>query len=90
MPVIDSHHHFWRYTQADYAWIPADWNALKRDFLPEDLASEVAAAGVDGVVSVQARQSLLETEWLLDLAAQHAFIHGVVGWVPLSDPEIET
>jgi len=90
MPVIDSHHHFWRYTDADYGWIPPEWSIIKRDFLPADLQPEIAAAGVDGVISVQARQSLVETEWLLDFAARHAFIRGVVGWVPLIDPAVET
>ncbi len=88
MPVIDSHHHFWNYTEADYGWIPPEWSQIKRDFLPLDLEREIAAAGVDGVVSVQARQSLVETGWLLDLAARHAFIRGVVGWVPLVDPAV--
>ena len=88
--VIDSHHHFWHYTDADYGWIPPEWSVIKRDFLPSDLQREITAAGVDGVISVQARQSLVETEWLLDLAARHPFIRGVVGWVPLIDPAIET
>ncbi len=87
--VIDSHHHFWRFTQEEYGWIPPDWSALRRDFLPTDLAGELASAGVDGVVSVQARQSLAETDWLLDLAARHAFIRGIVGWVPLIAPDLE-
>jgi L-fuconolactonase len=90
MPVIDSHHHFWNFTEADYGWIPPEWSMIRRDFLPDDLQKEISAAGVDGVISVQARQSILETDWLLGFAAQHAFIRGVVGWLPLSDPTIET
>ena len=90
MPVIDSHHHFWNFTEADYGWIPPEWSMIRRDFLPTDLQKEIAAAGVDEVVSVQARQSLLETDWLLGFAAQHAFIRGVVGWLPLIDPAVET
>jgi L-fuconolactonase len=90
MPVIDSHHHFWNFTEADYGWIPPEWSTIRRDFLPDDLQKEIATAGVDGVISVQARQSILETDWLLGFAAQHAFIRGVVGWLPLSDPTIET
>jgi L-fuconolactonase len=89
MPVIDSHHHFWNYTDADYGWIPPEWSVIRRDFLPEDLRKEIAAVAVDGVISVQARQSLVETDWLLGFAAQHAFIRGVVGWVPLIDPAVE-
>jgi L-fuconolactonase len=89
MPVIDSHHHFWRYTESDYGWIPPEWAVIRRDFFPGDLEREITAAGVDGVISVQARQSLEETDWLLDFAARHAFIRGVVGWVPLISPDVE-
>jgi L-fuconolactonase len=87
--VIDSHHHFWRYDAVQYDWIDDSMSAIRRDFLPEDLRQATAAAGVDGVVSVQARQSLEETRWLLDLANQHGFIRGVVGWVPLASPDVE-
>src|SRR5437762_11411566 len=30
-------------------------------------------------------QTAEDTRWLLELAGQHAFIQGVVGWVDLSD-----
>ena len=43
-------------------------SVLRRDFLPEHLAAEIRSAGVDGVVSVQARQNAAETPWLLELA----------------------
>ena len=87
MPVIDSHHHFWRYNPQDYGWINDAMRVIRRDFLPMDLEKEIHAAGVDGVVSVQARQSLVETRWLLELAAQNTFIRGVVGWAPLIAPD---
>jgi L-fuconolactonase len=82
-PVIDSHHHFWRYSAAEYGWISDSMAALRRDFGPDDLRREIRAAGVDGVVSVQARQCTEETRWLLELADATDFIRGVVGWVPL-------
>ncbi len=63
--------------------------AIRRDFLPVDLQREIAAVGVTGVVSVQARQSLEETRWLLELAGRHDFIRGVVGWAPLIAPAFE-
>ncbi len=64
--------------------------ALRRDFLPADLRAEVGAAGVAGVISVQARQTLAETRVLLEQARANDFILGVVGWVPLIDPEVRT
>ena len=63
--------------------------AIRRDFLPSDLEKEIRDAGIDGVISVQARQSLEETRWLLGMASENAFIKGVVGWVPLIDPKVE-
>lgn len=85
---VDAHHHFWKYNPAEYAWISEAMSVLRRDFLPPDLKSEIAKTGIDAVVSVQARQSLVETEWLLDLADGNDFIRGVVGWVPLVSPTV--
>lgn len=90
MPVVDAHHHFWHYNPADYGWIPDAWSTLRRDYLPADLERELASAGVDGVVSVQARQSLEETNWLLAFASRHTFVRGIVGWVPLVAPDLST
>lgn len=61
---------------------------LRRHFLPEHIEQEIQAAGIDGAVTVQAHQSVGETEWLLNLAGRHHFMRGVVGWVPLTDPNV--
>lgn len=45
---------------------------------------EMRACGVGGIVAVQARGSLAETDFLLQLAAQEPRILGVVGWADLS------
>jgi len=82
---IDAHHHFWHYTPDEYGWINDAMASIRRDFLPSDLAPEIAAAGIDAVISVQARQTLSETHFLLALATAHTWISGVVGWVPLTD-----
>jgi L-fuconolactonase len=87
--VIDAHHHLWRYSAAEYGWIDDSMAALRRDFLPTDLAVELAKAGVDGAVTVQARQTLEETQWLLELARSCEAIRGVVGWAPLASPDCE-
>ncbi len=81
---IDSHHHFWNYDPTEYPWIGPEMSVLQRDFTATTLLDEIRGAGIDGVVSVQARQTVAETEWLLSLAARHDFIRGVVGWVPLA------
>lgn len=85
---IDSHQHFWSYSSADYPWIGAGMERLARDYLPGDLQPVAAAAGIDGTIAVQARQTLAETRWLLDLAQRHPLIRGVVGWVDLRSPAV--
>ena len=85
---IDSHQHFWSYSAAEYPWIGAGMERLARDYLPEDLEAPAAAAGIGGTVAVQARQTLEETRWLLDLAERHPLIRGVVGWVDLRSPAL--
>jgi L-fuconolactonase len=83
---IDAHHHFWHYTLAEYGWIDDAMASIRRDFLPADLAPAISAAAIDAVVSVQARQTLAETEFLLNQARNNPWIAGVVGWLPLADP----
>lgn len=85
---IDAHHHLWRYSAEEYGWIDGNMAALQRDFLPEDLIAQMRSAGVDGTIVVQARQTLEETHWLLELADRHPEIRGVVGWAPITDPAL--
>ncbi len=86
--TIDSHHHFWKYSASEYGWIDDNMARIRRDFLPADLEKEIRAAGIDGVVSVQARETVEESDALLGFADRRAFIKGVVGWVPLIDPAV--
>ncbi|MEI9898483.1 MAG: amidohydrolase family protein [Chthoniobacter sp.] len=85
---LDSHQHFWSYDAAQYPWI-APGSPLQRDWLPPDLAPLLAAAGLDGSIAVQARQTIEESHWLLELAEHHSIVKGVVGWVDLRSPEVE-
>ena len=57
--------------------------ALRRDFLPADLRREMDGAAMDACVAVQARQTLEETRWLLELADANPFVAGVIGWIDL-------
>jgi L-fuconolactonase len=87
---IDAHQHFWSYSPDEYGWIDDSMAVLRRDFLPQDLAGELAAAGFDRSITVQARQTLEETRWLLELASETPSIAGVVGWVDLQSLELRS
>jgi L-fuconolactonase len=86
---IDSHQHFWNYDSTEYSWISNEMEILKKNYLPEQLQSELSSIKFDGSIAVQARQSLEETQWLLALAEQNNFIKGVVGWVDLCSPKVD-
>lgn len=87
---LDSHQHFWKYDPAQYPWMTDKLARLRRDFLPTDLAPLLSAAQLDGCIAVQARQTIEESRWLLQLADQHPIIKGVVGWVDLRADDVET
>ena len=91
---IDAHQHFWVYNPAEYGWIDESMSALRRNFLPNDLRPELLNAEFHGSIVVQARQTLEETRWLLELADISPNILGVVGWVDLCSsecrPQLET
>jgi len=85
---LDSHQHFWRYKADEYPWMLSGW-PIRRDFLPPDLKPKLDAAGLDGSIAVQARQTLQENRFLLNLADGHPVVKGVVGWVDLCSDRVE-
>lgn len=86
---IDTHQHFWQFDSQRDAWINEEMAVLKRDFLPEDLQPLLQQHQFDGCIAVQAATSEKETQFLLDLADQHPFVKGVVGWLDLCDASID-
>lgn len=85
--ILDAHHHLWRYTQADYGWIDDGMQRIARDFEVADL-SQAGGGRVQGSVAVQARQTVEETDWLLETAEQSDYVRAVVGWAPLAEDSL--
>src|SRR5260370_7578829 len=85
---IDAHLHLWKYDAPQYPWISENMGLLRRDFLVQDLVDVLKESDIEGVVTGQARQTLAETRWLLELARRQDLIRGVVGWVALTDPKV--
>lgn len=87
--IIDAHQHFWQYDALEYPWITDQLSPLKRDFLPADLDILLKNEHISGSISVQARQSEKENEFLLQHAENNSFIKGVVGWIDLRSEKID-
>nr|WP_320119891.1 amidohydrolase family protein [uncultured Marinifilum sp.] len=86
---IDCHQHFWKYSKEEYGWIDESMKVIKCDHLPEDLQKVQEPLQFNGSVAVQARQTLEETRWLLELADNSKLVKGVVGWLDLRSEKIE-
>jgi L-fuconolactonase len=86
--VIDSHHHFWWTGRHTYTWPAPVGDRFARDFTPEDLRPELERCGIKGTVLIQVLHQVGgETEESLELCREVNFVRGVVGWLPLVDPD---
>lgn len=83
---IDAHQHFWNPARGDYGWMPKDDPILSQPYMPLDLAPEIAVAGIDATILVQAAATVAETEYMLGIADATPFVVGVVGWIDFEDP----
>lgn len=88
---IDSHQHFWAYkgNESEYVWMTGEYSVLGRNFGIEELRPLMKDAGFAGTIAVQAREMRKETDFLLQLAAAHFEIKGVVGWLDVCGQDIE-
>ncbi|WP_368497775.1 amidohydrolase [Herbiconiux sp. A18JL235] len=87
-PLIDSHLHLWDITSGGYAWLTPAAGALYDTFTADEAQAELAASGVTGAVLVQADDTDADTDSMLRVAAGHAWVSGMVGWVPLEHPAV--
>lgn len=85
---IDAHHHLWRYLPPGQPWMTDGMELLRRNFLVDDLRAVTADAGITGTIVVETERSIEETLWLSETAANDDLIRGIVGWAPLTHPEI--
>ena len=85
---LDAHLHVWDLTVNTYPWLGPQHGPLYTSFSPEQAQRELAESGVGSAILVQAEDSVEETEYLLDIADHHDWVVGVVGWVPLEEPDV--
>ncbi|WP_448098375.1 amidohydrolase family protein [Luteibacter yeojuensis] len=83
--IIDAHRHYWDPSRLDYAWLAHAPSSLRRAFLPADLPGNT-----DACILVQAAPDEAETRFLFEMARDVPGAIGVVGWVDLESPDVET
>ncbi|HEY3622523.1 MAG TPA: amidohydrolase family protein [Roseiarcus sp.] len=87
--TIDAHVHLWRLSRGDNVALSPTMSAICKDREPPDLKPLLDAAGVAGVVVVQAAETLAETLFIIGLARRYEWIAGVVAWIELASTSVE-
>lgn len=85
--IIDTHIHIWDLEKIHYAWLDGDTSILNRSYRFDELLPSFQKMQITGGVLVQAANNLEDTRWMLETARQYKEIKGVVGWLPLTDPD---
>ncbi|AHM59458.1 amidohydrolase 2 [Flammeovirgaceae bacterium 311] len=89
MEVVDAHNHYWKFDPQEFSWMGQEHSPIKRDFLPADLGPELARYNITATIAVQARESMEENLFMLELAAQNPVVKGVVGWIDFNGDAFE-
>jgi predicted TIM-barrel fold metal-dependent hydrolase len=89
--LIDAHHHFWDLKRNYYPWLRdrpephfflGDYDAIKRDYLPDDYRRDAASHNVLKTVHCEAEwdrdDQVGETAWLTEINARHGMPHAIV------------
>ena len=79
--LIDAHQHYWTPARGDYDWMPKGDPVLDRQYMPSELEPQLAAAGIEKTVLVQAAATVNETEFMLGIADSSDSVGKVVGWI---------
>jgi L-fuconolactonase len=82
--IIDTHTHFYDPPRPQgVPWPDKNDKVLYRKVMPRDYQALPQPRPVTGTVVVEASSWLEDNQWILDLAAQHPFIVGFVGNLPV-------
>lgn len=88
--VIDTHIHFYDTTRdVKMTWPPKDDKVLYKPHLPPEFTKIAKAAGVTGVVIVEASNHLADNQWIFDLVEGDDFYIGLVGNVDVYRDDFE-
>lgn len=85
--VIDAHHHYWWDGKRNHKWPDAVGGRLDQTFTPNDLVPQMELVKVDGCILIQSLNDYDETNEFLNIAKDYPHVLGVVGWVPLDNPD---
>ncbi|MAG97012.1 MAG: amidohydrolase family protein [Alphaproteobacteria bacterium] len=100
--IVDAHQHFWDLGRNPYPWLQDqplqgfrygdDYEAIKRNYLPDDYRRDAAKQNVIATVHMEAEWArhdpVAESAWLQEIAERHGLPNAVVGWADFARPDI--
>ena len=89
LDIIDCHTHFYDPERPEGVPWPEKGTPLYRTVLPKHLRALDTFRPVTGTIIVEARASVEDNAWLLDLAKGDPFVVGIVGRLEPGDPSFE-
>ncbi len=85
--IIDAHVHLWNLRRSDYAWLHGPGNdKINRTIEWAEIEPLLRSNGISRAILVQADDTDSDTDYLLEVAAGHDQVSGVVAYVPLHSP----
>ncbi len=87
MGAFDTHLHLWDLDRVRYPWLNEDWGILYGSHSPREIQLQMEKADVATALLVQSVNSYEETDFLLEKASQLNWVAGVIGWIPMDNPE---
>ena len=88
--LIDTHIHLYDTTRGvEFTWPPKEDAVLYKPHLPAEYSKVAKAAGVTGVVVVEASLNYEDNRWVLDLVEDDSFYVGLVANIDVSSEDFE-
>lgn len=85
--VIDTHIHIWDLEKRRYEWLDGNTSILNRSYDINEFNIVRKEVGITHGLLVQAANHLEDTDAMLATCASEDWLLGVVGWLPLLDPD---
>ena len=84
--IVDTHCHFW--WRETNSWLDESWGILYRDYTPVEHQAASRSAGVTRCVIVEAGDTDIDNQTIIDFATEFDFVGGLILQADLSDPSL--
>lgn len=84
--IVDTHCHFW--WKGTNSWVDKSWDVLHQDYTPVEHQQVSSPVGVSRCVIIEAGDTDVDNQTIIDMAAEHDFVGGLILRVSLDNPRL--